>query len=41
MLNQLLENYFLKQPTTYFEEKHLFFTSGIFNIMHTPSQVGI
>ena len=24
MLNKLLENYFLKQPTTYFEEKYLF-----------------
>ena len=24
MLNKLLENYFRKQPTTYFEEKHLF-----------------
>ena len=41
MLKQLLVNYILKQPTTYFEEKKLFFTPGkgtcIFNIIWTPS----
>ena len=39
MLNQLLENYILKQPTTYFEEKKLF-TPGkgtcMFNIYGLP-----
>ena len=40
MLIQLLENYILKQPTTYLERNN-FFTPGkgtcIFNIIWTPN----